>query len=340
MPTDVVASGPEVSPQHKGRKMDPIELQVDVTEAAGLGEQMTLAMSLFLPDADIASFPILLFCIPGGTRRRESWNMTVPGRNGYSFAEFASNKHCVVCAFDVLGTGDSSRPSDPGFPTELVARTNDALVRNVSERLGDGTLVSGIEPWEPLLTGAIGHSMGAFYLIRQQALFSSYGVVAILGYSTLFPQLLYGRADQTLFIGLTSEVQLVEQGRSSGMDPYATSTSDQDKARRMNYLGDVPDDVIAAHEALKTNAPGYSSAATLIPGIVTADAAAIDVPVFLGFAERDTSRDPLMEVSSYPGAKDVTLHVLEGSAHATSCATTRQKQWDRILRWLFSLARE
>ena len=88
--------------------------------------------------------------------------MTVPGRNGYSFAEFASNKGCVVCAFDVLGTGDSSRPSDPGFPTELVARTNDALVRNVSERLGDGTLVSGIEPCQPWLTAAIGHSMGGF----------------------------------------------------------------------------------------------------------------------------------------------------------------------------------
>ncbi|MGO8859509.1 MAG: alpha/beta fold hydrolase [Acidimicrobiales bacterium] len=319
---------------------DPIELQIDVTEAAGLGERTTLAMSLFLPVADSDSSPILLFCIPGGTRRRESWNMMVPGRKGYSFAEFASNKGCVVCAFDVLGTGDSSRPSDPGFPTELVARANAALVRNVSERLRDGALVSGIEPCEPSLTAAIGHSMGGFYAIRQQALFSSYDAVAILGYSTLFPQLLYGRTDQTLFVGLTSEDQVVEQGRSSGMDPYATNASDQDKARRMNYLEDVPDDVIAAHEALKTNSPGYSSAATLIPGIVAADAAAIDVPVFLGFAERDTSRDPLMEVGSYPGAKDVTLHLLEGSAHATSCATTRQMQWDRILRWLFSLARD
>ncbi len=317
---------------------EPVELQIDVTEAAGLGERTTLAMSLFLPSVNDDSSPILLFCLPGGTRRRGSWDMTVPGRDGYSFAEFASTKGCVVCAFDLLGTGDSSRPSDPGFPTELVARTNDALVRSVSERLRSGTLGSEIEPREPSLIAAIGHSMGGFYAIRQQALFSSYDAVAILGYSTLFPQLLYGRADQTLFVGLTSEEQVVEQGRSSGLDPYATNASDQDKARRMNYLDDVPDDVIAAHEALKTNTPGYSSAATLIPGIVAHDAAAIAVPVFLGFAERDTSRDPLMEVSSYPGANDVTLHVLEGSAHATSCATTRQNQWDRILGWLLSLA--
>jgi pimeloyl-ACP methyl ester carboxylesterase len=314
-----------------------IDLQIDVTEAASLGEPTVLAMSLFLPVANGNRAPIVLFCIPGGTRRRQSWHMTVPGRSGYSFAEFAASRGCVVCAFDVLGTGDSSRPSDPGFATELVARTSAALVRQVSERLRDGTLDPRLEPCDPSLTAAIGHSMGGFYAIRQQALFSSYGAVAILGYSTLFPQLLYGRGDQSLLAGLTREDQVVEQGRASGVDPYAIRAGDRERARLMNYLPDVPGDVIEAHEALKTNTPGYSSAATLIPGIVAADAAAISVPVFLGFAERDTSRDPLLEVSSYPGAKDVTFHLLPGSAHATSCATTRQQQWDRILRWLSSL---
>jgi pimeloyl-ACP methyl ester carboxylesterase len=319
---------------------DPVELHIDVTEAAELDEQTTLAMSLILPPVRERSSRILLFCLPGGTRRREVWNMTVPGRSNYSFAEFASNKGCVVCTFDLLATGESSRPSDTSFPTELVARTSAALVRIVSDRLRTGTLVEGMDPYEPTLTVGIGHSLGGFFTIRQQALFSSFDAVVILSYSTLFPMVLYGRVDQSVYVGLTSEDQVVEQARSSQGDPYAADTSDHGRARRMNYLDDVPADVIAAHESLKTNTPGYSWAASFVPDIVATDAASIDVPVFLGFAERDISRDPRMEVASYRGACDVTLHLLEGSAHATTCATTREQQWDRILRWVLSLARD
>jgi alpha-beta hydrolase superfamily lysophospholipase len=316
---------------------DPVELQIDVTDAAGLAERLTLAASVFLPEARDSSPAILVFCIPGATRTRAVWNMTVPGRGGYSFAEFASDRGFVVCTFDVLATGESSRPSDPGFSTDLVARTSAALVEDVTARLRDGALEGEREPWQPALIAAIGHSMGGFFAIRQQALFSSYDALAVLGYSTLFPMLLYGRGDQSLFFGLTDEDQAIALGRASGIDPYATNPADHDRARRMNYLDDVPADVIAAHEAVKTNAPGYSAAATLIPGIVARDAGAIHVPVFLGFAERDTSRDPWMEVASYRGSRDLTVHVLAGSAHATSCSATRQEQWDRILAWLLSV---
>ncbi len=220
--------------------------------------------------------------------------MTVPGRHWIQLrrVRFQQGVRCVrIRRFGDRRQLPALRPRLPhGAGGTNQRRAGPKCVGTLE---GTARSSRGLSRVEPLLTAAIGHSMGGFYAIRQQALFSSYDAVAILGYSTLFPQLLYGRADQTLFVGLTSEEQVVEQGRSSGMDPYATNASDQDKARRMNYLGDVPDDVIAAHEALKTNTPGYSSAATLIPGIVAADAAAIDVPVFLGFAERDTfARSP------------------------------------------------
>ena len=70
------------------------------------------------------------------------------------------------------------------------------------------------------------------------------------------------------------------------------------------------------------------------PGYVAAEAALVDVPVFLGFGERDVSEDPTREPAMFPKARDVTVYVVPRMAHMHNFASTRRRLWERSLGWM------
>jgi pimeloyl-ACP methyl ester carboxylesterase len=71
----------------------------------------------------------------------------------------------------------------------------------------------------------------------------------------------------------------------------------------------------------------------LTPGVIAAEAAAVDVPVLLAFGERDVTADPWMEPKAYPAASDITLFVCQRMGHMHNFAGTREKFWARIHSW-------
>jgi alpha-beta hydrolase superfamily lysophospholipase len=293
---------------------------VDVTDTVALGEPLELAGWLFRPDP-ARDRRTVLFCYPGGGWTKAYWHLEVAGQEGYSFAEHMVGRGYAVVTFDHLAVGESSKPRDPfSVTTQIVASANARLVEHVLDVLGDpGARRVGI-----------GHSMGGMLLIRQQGRLRTFDAVAVLGFSTLYPMNLEGLIDQSPFEHLTEAA--LRGVRDHMPDPYAVF--DKDHARGLFVHPDVPDVVLAARNAAGTNSPGAAGAASLIPGIVADDAAAIDVPVFCGWAERDTSIDPHREVASYPGSRDVTLYVLAGSAHTTNLGATRRELWGRIASWI------
>ena len=69
------------------------------------------------------------------------------------------------------------------------------------------------------------------------------------------------------------------------------------------------------------------------PGVVIEEAAAIDVPVFIGNGEIDTCPDPLTEPTAYPKSLDVTTIILPRSSHMHNFAGTREILWKRLQAW-------
>ncbi len=296
---------------------------VDVTHAVNLGEPLELTGWLFRPDPAVAR-DTLVCCFPGGGWTKAYWHLEVDGLPGYSFAEFMVALGYTVVTFDHLAVGESTKPADPFTVTsDVVATANAHLVASVVDLAGAADFVKI----------GIGHSMGGMLLVRQQGMFRTFDAVAVLGFSTLYPMNLEGLIDQSPFEGFTEAT--LRDAAAMIPDPYAVFP--KDRARGLFVRPDVPDAVFDARDAAMTSSPGIAGVSCLLPGIVSDAAAAIDVPVFCGWAERDTSFDPRAEVGSYAGSRDVTLHILEGSAHTTNMGETRQVQWRRIDRWISSL---
>ena len=115
------------------------------------------------------------------------------------------------------------------------------------------------------------------------------------------------------------------------------------------HFEDVPADIVEADIGggypIRTTAPPFGSktvppcaVAMLSPGYIKTEAAAVDVPVFIGLGERDTAPDPHGEPSAYPNSTDVTLFVCDRMAHMHTFATTRKKLWNRLVHWYTAVA--
>ena len=61
----------------------PIELTVDVTEAAGLGQPLSTRVTVVLPEPDaLADPPVVCFGFPGGGYSRGYFTFDMPGTTG------------------------------------------------------------------------------------------------------------------------------------------------------------------------------------------------------------------------------------------------------------------
>jgi hypothetical protein len=77
---------------------------------------------------------------------------------------------------------------------------------------------------------------------------------------------------------------------------------------------------------------------SMIPGASAAQLAAVAVPVFLGVGDRDITGPPFAIPAAFTAARDITLYVLATSGHNHNVAPTRHALWDRLARWVVSVA--
>jgi hypothetical protein len=69
------------------------------------------------------------------------------------------------------------------------------------------------------------------------------------------------------------------------------------------------------------------------PGAGAVEAALVEVPIFLGWGERDVCQDPLREAAAFRRASDVTIFVCPRMCHMHNFASTRERFWSRIESW-------
>lgn len=308
----------------------------DVSTIHPLGGPLSQAAWIFAPD-DPTTARAVLVCLAGGTYDKHYWHLEVPGHPGYSFAEHLAGQGYVVVTLDHLGVGDSSDVDGPAG-LELLAHGDAEVVRQVRERLSEGTLVDGV-PAGVLPIVGVGHSMGACLTTMAQAIAGCYDAVVLLGYGVEVANVDHAIAAEDLATSIEQNYEMLRT--IAGAEEGATSWVISRAGLRDNfYASDVPDAVMAADDLHVSRLPAQANAEVISPGFVAGYAGRVDVPIFLGLgASRDVSPDPHAELANYRASSDLNLYLVAGSAHCHNMSSNRHALWDRIACWIPTVTR-
>lgn len=314
----------------------PARIDLDVTAAVGVGENLRQAAWLFPPNPRSKLLGALV-CFPGGTYDKHYWHLAVEAHPGYSFAEYFANSGYVVVAVDHLGVGESSDLTMTNHVgTELLARGNAAVARQIREMLCSGALVEDLMPVDVPLIG-VGHSLGAAVTAMVQADTAAFDGLVLLGYPVM-PQL-HATSIQSTDMEAAAQQSFESFCQAFEVDPsVGTAVLNRQLLAPLFYTADVPEPVIRADEAVESRVPIRAASEIIVPGFLADYTRRIDIPVFLGFGGAvDVVADPYLEPKYYQGSPDVTLHMVPGSAHCHNLASSRQQLWRRIAIWLAAI---
>jgi pimeloyl-ACP methyl ester carboxylesterase len=330
-----------------------VDLSIDVTEAAGLGEEATLAVTVHLPAPELlGSEPVVCFAKPGGGYSKGYFTVDLPGPADGAEADWHAERGWIFVSVDHLGVGSSSTPHDPTrLDYTTVAAASQAAEQDLLAQLAKGTLVDGFPAViNPLVLG-IGQSMGGCMTVIQQGRYHCYDGIGILGYSAVHthPPVAPGRA--AIAAAWIPRDTRPEQGVLVNGPAYASQslrTGTEESAPAMGW-GFFYDDVDAevVRDDLQdfptrngqippwasATLPGPVAAWCLAPGAVAPEAAAVTAPVLVAMGERDVIADPKGEPRAYLSAPSVDLFVCPRMGHMHNFASTRELFWKRIETW-------
>jgi hypothetical protein len=197
------------------------------------------------------------------------------------------------------------------------------------DRLRAGTLHPDVPALERVTMVGVGHSLGGFTVVAQQAAHGSYDRICCLG------------------VTHSAKVVVDESMGRVAVDPVAVATDQAKlffgatwdelyglpgKAAHSGWLYGAEDDpeLTAADAAVSARWARRPYVQALLDGYSAPLAARVTAPVFLGFSAVDVAAEPRTEPVYYPGSSDITLHLLPRAAHCSNFAPTRFELWDRI----------
>ncbi|SFF50962.1 Lysophospholipase, alpha-beta hydrolase superfamily [Fontimonas thermophila] len=316
-----------------------LELRFDPGPSPADIAGLHVAVSVWLPDEPRAA-RTLLVCLPGGNMNRRYFDLRADdGDDSFSFAAQMTARGHVVAALDHLGLGDSSRPED-GWqltPERLVA-ANAAVTAQLQARLREGRLAAGVPALPHLRSVGVGHSMGAMLTVLQQHAARSHVAVVLLGFSTRgLPEYLPPDL-RTLADPRAVRPHLVEYARQMFGQPYPTIHRGG-RSGNAELFGSRKADprAVAALKAATDCVLPVPALMSMLPGNVAPEAAALDVPVFLGIGERDMVGPPHAVPAAFTGSGDVTLYLLPEAGHSHFLFPARTALFDRLSVWLAGL---
>jgi pimeloyl-ACP methyl ester carboxylesterase len=286
-----------------------------------------VAADIFVP-ASGPREPVVFCCLPGGAMSRGYWDLRPTGDDTYSFALWMAGAGFPVICVDHLGTGGSVLPVGAQAPLlEQVVAANDAAFRTLLHELG------GHDPLRQWRSVGVGHSMGAMMTVRQQAAYTTYDAVALLGFgldglpSALSPEVLAACAD-----GIPDDEHLAEL--ALGMFGAAYPGRSREPTAGATLHGGSSAAVKGALAAARTVLLGAGGLLSMLPGNVAVDAVRLRVPVLVMNGERDSLIDGRQtQARQYHHAPSFATHVLPDMGHNQNVAPTRHELWDELRRW-------
>lgn len=334
-----------------------IDLRVDVTEAAGLGEPAHVALTVTAPD-DVGSAgsqaqdPTVCFAKPGAgySRGYYTTDLPGPGPGKGAQADWHAERGWIFVSVDHLGVGESSLHGPDALGFGPVAAASESAEADVLEKLAAGTLIEGLGKVERPVKIGIGQSMGGCLTVVQQGRFHGYDGVGVLGYGVLgtLPPTAPGTPDLVLPWmprNAAAAETVVTNTPALAAAAGAWAVPDVGGIAWGFHFDDIDPAVVARDvedfPARKGDLPPWASATIpsplvlwcVAPGGVLAEAAAITAPVLVAMGERDVVVDPRGEVRAYASSPSVDLYVCPRMAHMHNFAGTREEFWARIETW-------
>ncbi len=334
--------------------MRSIDLHVDVTEAAGLGEPAHVALTVTAPDdLPAGGPPVVCFAKPGAGYSRGYFTEALPGPAPGAAAGAQADWHAargwIMVAVDHLGVGESSQHDAERLAYTPVAAAAQAAETEVRQKLAAGTLIDGLPPVEDPVTVGIGQSMGGALTIVQQGRFHCYDGIGVLGYSPLrtHPPTEPG----TPRLGLPWVPRDTAPSEGVFTNGFALALSLESAGQRTGSMAwgfhydDVEPEVVRRdmddYPFRGGNLPVWGSATvpftvalwSVTPGGALAEAAAVRTPVLVALGERDVLVDPRGETRAYESSPSVDFFVCPRMAHMHNFAGTRELFWQRIQTW-------
>ena len=125
--------------------MQILDLTIDVTEAARLGEPAHIAMTVHLPAPEhLGPSPVVCFAKPGGGYSRHYYTVDLPGPARGAQAEWHAQRGWIFVSVDHLGVGDSSTGHDGNrLDFTTCAAAAEAAEAELLRRLAAGDLADG-----------------------------------------------------------------------------------------------------------------------------------------------------------------------------------------------------
>ncbi len=338
-----------------------IERLIDVTDAADLGEPAHVAVTITLPDPkSMPASPFVCFAKPGGGYSRGYYTHSLPGPGKGAQASWHAQRGWIFVSVDHLGVGASSLHPGKSLDFPTLARAAHAAEAEIITLLSKGALAEGFPAVRDMVKLGIGQSMGGCMSIVQQGRYHGYDGLGVLGYSAIHTSPLH-REDPTISPWFGRDTLLTEPLTLLNPDAVARGEANRDPSQgvgdrmmRNFHYDDVPDEIAiadlahfnrphhldaAAHEG-HVPAPWHSftfpnpvAPATLTPGIVAPEAAAVRVPVLCAFGERDVSREPKDEPKAFFSSPSIDVFICPRMGHMHNFAGTRELFWERIDTW-------
>ena len=339
--------------------MPRVELNIDVTDAAGLGEPASIAITVQAPGADqLPAEPVVCFAKAGGGYSRGYYTCDLPGPAKGAQSDWHVARGWIFAAVDHLGTGGSSLHDGPRMDFSTLAAAAQAAEAEVLRRLAAGDLFEGYPKVTAPLKIGIGQSMGGCMTVVQQGRHHPYDGIAILGYSAVHthPPTKPGTEplvaawlardsllEDPLLLLNTAQIAAVggvsrDRGGSGDRMAWAFHYDDVDASvygpdlERFNRNITDPE-TQKGHTCPpwgSLSVPGAVSRASLTPGIIAVEAAAVRCPVLCAMGERDVCADPKGEPRAYLSSRSVDLYVCPRMSHMHNFASTRELFWRRI----------
>lgn len=322
--------------------MKTLELIVDVTGSVSLDGPLHIAATAYLPEPKAlhrSSCAIIAF--PGGGYSRGYFDLHLAGRPGYSQAEYHVARGHIFIALDHLGVGGSSVSHQERMTPEMISAANHRAVTEVVGKLQRGELDADFPPIPRVVKIGIGQSMGGCFTVLMQAQHKTYDAIAVLGFSAI--QFVIPQRTVELTHQARSEYAMDRQSALSSLSHARISAIVPDM-RYCHFWDDVAPDIVDADFGggypIRRTTPAWGSATLphcsvmmLAPGFIAREANVVEVPVFLGFGERDGSENPRAEPSAYAKSGDIALYIVPRMAHMHNFATTRSRLWSRLTDW-------
>jgi len=329
------------SANRSGEALLRLDLSIDVSDAAGLGEEAAIALTVEIPPADLLGAPpIVCFAKPGAGFSRRYFTTDLPGPGSGSQSSWHTGRGWVFVSVDPLGVGGSSTHHDPErLDHAVLAAASRAAEREVLEGLANATLHESLPPVRDPVVLGVGQSMGGCLTVSQQGRYHDYDGIGVLGFSAVHthPPVPPGATPWVHPWRLRDggDAAILNAARVAAAQRNLESTDFAAATDWLFYFDDVDLETVRVTGApwISVTYPMGVIATVLTPGVVAAEAAAVDVPVLVAMGERDVIADPRGEACAYRSASSIDLYVCPQMAHMHNFASTRELLWQRIETW-------